>query len=88
MTTLTLIGRDGCHLCDDARAVVVDVLTEFPQAQLLEVSIDDDEALRAEYWEQIPVLLINDRVHNFWRIDPDRLKSKLIELVEISKGEK
>ncbi len=79
MITLTLIGRDGCHLCDDARAVVMDVLAEFPQAQLLEVSIDDDEALRAEYWEQIPVLLINDRVHNFWRIDPDRLRSKLKE---------
>lgn len=81
MTTLTLIGRDGCHLCDDARVVVTEVLSEFPQVTLTEVSIDDDEALRAEYWEQIPVVLINDKVHNFWRIDPDRLRKKL-SLVE------
>ena len=80
MTTLTLIGRDGCHLCDDARAVVTEVLSGFPQVTLTEVSIDDDEALRAEYWEQIPVVLINDKVHNFWRIDPDRLRKKLKEL--------
>ena len=79
MITLTLIGRDGCHLCEDARAVVVDVLTEFPSATLREISIDDDDALREEYWEQIPVLLINDKVHNFWRIDPDRLRTKLEE---------
>lgn len=79
MTTLTLIGRDGCHLCDDARAVVVEVLQEFPEVKMLEVSIEDDETLRAEYWEQIPVVLINDKVHNFWRIDPIRLAKKLKE---------
>lgn len=79
MTTLTLIGRDGCHLCDDARDVVTDVLADFPGVQLTEVSIDDDEALRAEYWEQIPVLLVDGKVHNFWRIDSDRLRKKLKE---------
>lgn len=80
MTTLTLIGRDGCHLCDDARAVVTQVLTDFPSVTMTEVSIDDDEALRAEYWEQIPVVMLDGKVHNFWRIDPDRLRNKLTEL--------
>jgi glutaredoxin len=80
VTTLTLIGRDGCHLCDDARAVVTQVLTDFPSVTMTEVSIDDDEALRAEYWEQIPVVMLDGKVHNFWRIDPDRLRNKLTEL--------
>ena len=79
MKTVTLIGRDGCHLCEDARVVVTDVLTEFPQVQLVERSIDDDKELHAEYWEQIPVVLIDGKVHNFWRIDPDRLRKKLKE---------
>ena len=79
MTTLTLIGRDGCHLCDQARDVVADVLTDFPEVTLREVSIDDDDALRAEFWEQIPVLMVDNKVHNFWRIDPDRLRLKLKE---------
>jgi glutaredoxin len=77
VTTLTLVGRDGCHLCDDARAVVTGVLADFPHVTLTEVSIDDDEALHAEYWEQIPVLLVDGNVHNFWRIDPIRLSTKL-----------
>ncbi len=44
---------------------------------LTELSIDDDPALQAEYWEQIPVVLIDGKVHNFWRIDPIRLKKAL-----------
>lgn len=79
MKTVTLIGREGCHLCDDARAVVTEVLTEFPATEFVELSIDDDTALHAEYWEQIPVVLIDGKVHNFWRIDPDRLRKKLKE---------
>ena len=82
MTTLTLIGRDGCHLCDDARLVVNGVLADFPSVTMTEVSIDDDEALRAEYWEQIPVVMLDGKVHNFWRIDPERLRAKLVTLVE------
>lgn len=77
MNHVTLIGREGCHLCDDAREVVTSVLAEYPDVTFSEVSIDEDEALRAEYWEHIPVVLIDDKVHNFWRIDPDRLRAKL-----------
>lgn len=78
---MTLIGREGCHLCDDARTVVNDVLRDFTSINLVEVSIDDDARLRAEYAEQIPVVLINGQIHNYWRIDPERLRRKLTELV-------
>ena len=77
--TLTLIGKPGCHLCDDARVVVNEVVAELASPQLLveERSIEDDRELFDEYWEQIPVLLINGKVHNFWRIDPVRLSTSL-----------
>jgi len=42
-----------------------------------ERSILDDAALMDEYVEQIPVLLINGKVHNFWHIDPVRLTAAL-----------
>lgn len=78
---LTLVGKPGCHLCDDARAVVVAVLAEFDGAPgaptLTEVSILDDAELHEKYVEEIPVLLIDGRVHNYWRIDPDRLRRAL-----------
>jgi hypothetical protein len=84
--SLTLIGKPGCHLCDDARAVVTGVIGELsaradaPQLTLDEVSILDDAALHDKYAEEIPVLLINGRVHNYWRIDPVRLTTALLEL--------
>jgi hypothetical protein len=84
--SLTLISKPGCHLCDDAREVVNRVMSEVgarpdaPQVTLDEVSILDDAALHERYVEEIPVLLINGRVHNYWRIDPARLTTALLEL--------
>ena len=82
---LTLIGKPGCHLCDDARAVVTTVLADLgvepgaPTVVLEEKSILDDPALHELYVEDIPVLLINGLVHNYWRIDPTRLHTALLE---------
>ena len=84
--SLTLISKPGCHLCDDARTVVSGVIGDLstrpdaPQVTLDEVSILDDAALNDRYAEEIPVLLINGRVHNYWRIDPVRLTTALLEL--------
>ena len=78
---LTLIGKPGCHLCDDAEAVIDEVLKDLE----LHISVEkknilEDEALFARYSEEIPVLLINGKVHNYWRIDPERLRSALVGL--------
>jgi hypothetical protein len=78
---VTLIGRDGCHLCDDARAIVLDVLSRHDGIALCEVSIDDDVDLANRYREEIPVVLIDNEVHNFWRIDPERLDRALSERI-------
>jgi hypothetical protein len=80
--SLTLIGKPGCHLCDDARAVVADVVSGLagePVVRVDELSILDDPALFQKYVEEIPVVLINGRVHNIWRVDPDRLRAALLE---------
>lgn len=82
---LTLIGKPGCHLCDDARVVVSAVLqqlaTESPATPVdfEEKSILEDAALHERFVEEIPVVLINGAVHNYWRIDPVRLKAALQE---------
>lgn len=75
---LTLLGKPGCHLCDDARAIVLEVAGERGLA-LEEKNILEDEALLNEYAEEIPVLLIDDRVHTIWRVDPERLRRALDE---------
>jgi glutaredoxin len=80
--SVTLIGRDGCHLCDDARAIVLGVLSRHDGIAFSELSIDDDEALANRYREEIPVVLINGEVHNFWRIDPERFDRALTERIQ------
>ena len=79
---LTLIGKPGCHLCEDAEVVVNSVVASLPELAVLveEKSIEDDKDLFDSYWDQIPVLLINGKVHNYWRIDPERLTNALKEL--------
>lgn len=76
-TRLTLLGKPGCHLCDDARAIVSEVLAEFPDVAFEERSILDDPALLDAYAEEIPVVLLDDRVHTIWRVDPARLRKAL-----------
>jgi len=76
-TRLTLIGKPDCHLCDDARAVVGAVIEGREDVTLEELSILDDAELNAKYWDEIPVLMIDGRVHAIWRVDAERLASAL-----------
>jgi glutaredoxin len=77
VTRLTFIGKPDCHLCEDAHAVVDEVLVEFPEVELVERSILDEPELFEAYVEEIPVLLIDDRVHTIWKADPARLRAAL-----------
>lgn len=79
MATLTLIGKPDCHLCDVAREVVETVVADFPEDAVAveELSITDDAALYAQWWEKIPVVLIDGRLHGHWRVSPDRLRAAL-----------
>ena len=58
MTKLTLYGKPGCHLCEEARAVVDDVRARH-QFELQEVDITRDPVLEALYRERIPVVAID-----------------------------
>ena len=58
MRTVTLYGRPGCHLCDDARAVLERVRAVTP-FRLEEVDIESDDALFKRYLERIPVVAVD-----------------------------
>lgn len=76
---VTLLSKPGCHLCDDARDIVQRVIAEVGPATLVETSILDDPVLHARYWDEIPVVLIDDVVHTIYRVDPERLRAALAE---------
>jgi glutaredoxin len=73
---VTLLSKPGCHLCDEARSVVAAVCGELGES-FEEVDISNDAALLAKYGEQIPVTVVDGRQHDFWRVDPDRLRRAL-----------
>ena len=73
---ITLIGKPGCHLCDEARVVVAEVAQELGVAWE-ERSILDDPSLHDRYWEQIPVTLVDGAPHDFWRVSAERLRAAL-----------
>ncbi len=76
MSRVTLVGKPGCHLCEQARAVVQRVCDELA-VPWVEVSILDDPRLADRYWEQIPVTIVDDRVLDIWYADADRLRAAL-----------
>ncbi len=73
---VVLYGRAGCHLCAAAREVVAAVCTETGTGWV-EVDVDTDPALVARFTEQVPVTYVDGRQHDFWRVDPARLRAAL-----------
>ena len=80
MTTITLLSKPDCHLCDVAREVVDGVVAELEHdVDVEELSILDDPALYEQWWEKIPVVLIDGQLHSHWRVSADRLRAALKE---------
>lgn len=73
---VTLYSRPGCHLCDDARAVIEAVCADLGEAYE-EVDITTDDDLEDRYRDEIPVTLVDGRQHDFWRVDAARLRAAL-----------
>jgi hypothetical protein len=73
---VALVGKPGCHLCDDARVVIERVCAETGE-EYAEVSIYDDLEMADLYWEQIPVTLVDGVQHASWRVDAARLRAAL-----------
>ncbi|MBQ9916303.1 MAG: glutaredoxin family protein [Microbacterium sp.] len=83
MTTLTLIGKPDCHLCDVAEQIVETVVGELPaevadRLVIEQASIAEDTALYERWWEKIPVVLIDGELHAHWRVSADRLRAALL----------
>jgi glutaredoxin len=69
---LTLYGREGCHLCDEARAVLVGIGEAFD-----EVDIESDDDLLKRYLERIPVIALDgEELYDFF-VDERDLRRRL-----------
>ncbi len=73
---ITLYSRPGCHLCDDARAVIAAVCQDLGET-FEEVDITTDGDLEDRFGEEIPVTFVVGRQHDLWRGDEGRLRAAL-----------
>jgi glutaredoxin len=73
---LTVYGKPGCHLCDDARAAVRDVLAGR-DVGLREVDVTLDPVLERRYGERIPVVALDGEVLFDYVVDADVLRERL-----------
>jgi hypothetical protein len=74
---VTLYGRAGCHLCDDAREAILALLAEGVSLELREVDIEADERLHAELVERIPVVEVEGSIVSELVLDVQALRSRL-----------
>jgi glutaredoxin len=68
---VTLYGRDGCHLCDEARAAIVGLAADLDGVELREIDIEADDRLLAAYLERIPVVELDGREVSELEFDRD-----------------
>jgi glutaredoxin len=73
---VVVLTRQGCHLCDVAIAQVAAVCAETGDEYAV-LDVDSDPELQRRYTDQVPVTFVNGAQHDFWRVDPVRLKAAL-----------
>ena len=72
MTVVTLYGKPGCHLCEEAREAIHAVREERP-FELREVDVSLDPDLHRRYGERIPVLELGGEELFEYHVDPEAL---------------
>jgi glutaredoxin len=74
---ITFYTRTGCHLCEEARLVIESVCADLGE-EYADIDIDTDPELVARFGEEVPVTFVDGRQHDFWRVDPARLRAALV----------
>ena len=77
--SIEIYSRPGCHLCDEAKAVIEPFVNRY-SIELSVTDVDSDQALRQAYGSEIPVILINGKEAFRHRVDRGMLERKLKEL--------
>jgi glutaredoxin len=73
---VTLLVRAGCHACAEAAQDIARICDELDVPWCTN-DVDADAALRAEYGDRVPVILIDGREHGFWKVQEQRLRTAL-----------
>jgi glutaredoxin len=73
---IDIYSRPGCHLCDEAKAVVEPLCEGYPVV-LRTINVESSADLENRYGSDIPVVLINGEEEFRHRVDRIELERKL-----------
>lgn len=71
MKKVLIYSRTGCHLCEIAIDQINSVRNE-KNFQVEIILIDGSHELEEKYGEQVPVIFIDEKIHDYWRVDLKR----------------
>jgi glutaredoxin len=69
VTRVTLISRDGCHLCE----VAEETLDRIAAGGWTRVDVESSLELERDYGDRVPVVLLDGKEHGYWKVEEDRL---------------
>jgi len=73
---VTVYSRPGCHLCEEAKALMAPLLSAFG-ARLCEINIDGDPVLRSRYNDDVPVIFLGTRKVAKHRLNLEQFRRQL-----------
>ncbi len=73
---VTLLTRAGCHLCEEAQALLRRLASELGFGYE-ELDVDADQVRRDRYSDRVPVILVDGKEHGYWRVEEPRLRKAL-----------
>jgi len=71
MKKVLIYSRTGCHLCE----IAIDQINSVRNEKKFQVEIkliDGSHELEEMYGEQVPVIFIDEKIHDYWRVDLKR----------------
>ena len=71
MKKVLIYSRTGCHLCE----IAIDQINSVRNEKNFQVEIkliDGSHELEEMYGEQVPVIFIDEKIHDYWRVDLKR----------------
>jgi hypothetical protein len=76
-----LLTRAGCTICTGAASRLAELADELGFALSITdvdaAAADGDSALRAQYGDRLPVVLLDGAEHSYWEVDEPRLRADL-----------
>jgi glutaredoxin len=76
---VTVIGREACHLCDDATTLIDTVLESYQNVTLEKRMVEENPEWLEFYTDKVPVILIQGVEHGYWRVNEDIFRGALVQ---------